>query len=176
MIFDSFNVPKEGRKRERERGEVLYYSFHRARKLKEGRRPRNNVTLSNRGHNNTIVTVINQREGEGGRRENGIRTNVYFNRATGNNKEGKKGWPSWKGRRKAELVIYGLVGPRGKFMVSQRLSPLDLFVTRYGPWARVTFQESLRACPRGWHALVTSYTDCTYFACLSQCDRNRIVM
>ena len=42
-------------------------------------------------------------------------------------------------------VIYGVARPRGKFMVSQRLSPLDLFVTRYDPWARVTFQESLPA-------------------------------
>lgn len=129
--------------------------------------------LSNRGLNNAIVTVINQTSGR--RRENGIRTNVYFNRAAGTIRRGRRGWS--RGRedgRKAELVIYGLVGPRGKFMVSQRLSPLDLFVTRYGPWARVTFQESLRACPRGWHALVTSYTDCAYSACLS--DRNRIVM
>lgn len=129
-----------------ERG-VLYYSFQGARKLKEG--PRNNVTLSNRGHNNTIVTVINQTLEEGGEDERMASVQMYI--LTGQRATIRRGrrLVERKGRRKAELVIYGLVGPRGKFMVSQRLSPLDLFVTRYGPWARVTFQESLRACPRG---------------------------
>lgn len=89
-----------------ERG-VLYYSFQGARKLKEG--PRNNVTLSN-GHNNTIVTVINQTLEEGGEDERMASVQMYI--LTGQRATIRRGRRVGREKGKTEGRV-GNLRPRG---------------------------------------------------------------
>lgn len=90
-----------------ERG-VLYYSFQGARKLKEG--PRNNVTLSNRGHNNTIVTVINQTLEKGGEDERMASVQMYI--LTGQRATIRRGRRVGREKGKTEGRV-GNLRPRG---------------------------------------------------------------